>query len=552
MQSNSRVEHVVVLMLENRSFDHLMGFFPGANGLNGKEFNLLDPFSAESADNPRFTVSSDAPWKITPGDGPGHSLEATNYQQAGIKTGPDKDHPAANIGFIENYHNVLKADHIGSVTTDMLRAPMQAFTPDKLPAINTLAQEFVLCDQWYSEVPGPTQPNRLYVHAATSAGYAHNVWSHVFDVQTIYNKLQDAGCSWAVYYADDNDVAKFSQITAKAYTKPEEEAAWEQDQKNGALGAFFDFDTFFNKHAAAGTLANYVFIEPAFGDDASTKGRANSMHPPNDVRPGDVLVADVYEALRANEEIWAKTLFIVTFDEHGGLYDHVIPPAAPNPDGITSPLPGDPSWVPAFGFDRLGLRIPTILASPWLSKGKIDSTKYQHTSILVTLKNLFGLSGFLTKRDASATAFDGLLTELAEARTDTPKTLPRPALDEMPPPDDPAHPANKVPDELLQEKAAGWHAITQNLPDGKPTSPTMPETTKDAHDFMKAQVKRYANFKAANQAHYTAWLGRRGYRWRLIGGDGKVIVSSRKTFKTAEEALAAADEARKVAWHAKI
>lgn len=94
---------------------------------------------------------------------------------------------------------------------------------------------------------------------------------------------------------------------------------------------------------------------------------ANSQHAPQDARYGDNLIADVYDTLRSNADVWMKSALIVTYDEHGGFYDHVVPPSngIPSPDGINSPPPGDSaSWVPKFGFDRLGMRVPAVIASP--------------------------------------------------------------------------------------------------------------------------------------------------------------------------------------------
>jgi phospholipase C len=137
------------------------------------------------------------------------------------------------------------------------------------------------------------------------------------------------------------------------------------------------------------------------------------MHAPHDVRPGDRLVADVYEALRQNEQLWAKTMFILTFDEHGGFYDHVIPPAVDNPDGVVGQKS---SRAPAFGFDRLGLRVPAMIASPWVAKGQIAHDEFRHTSIIATVREVFGLGGPLTRRDDSAQTLSGLLTNSPRSR----------------------------------------------------------------------------------------------------------------------------------------
>ena len=150
-----KIDFVVVLMLENRSFDHIFGFFPGANGLKGTEFNLLDPADPQSA---KFTVGKNASFAIAQGKGPGHSLKATNIQLAANPDGPGAQSPVKLNGFIKSYKGNLTADHVPKPTPEQLREPMQVFTEKQLPSLNALAHNFVLCDNWYCEVPGPTQP----------------------------------------------------------------------------------------------------------------------------------------------------------------------------------------------------------------------------------------------------------------------------------------------------------------------------------------------------------------------------------------------------------
>jgi phospholipase C len=178
-------------------------------------------------------------------------------------------------------------------------------------------------------------------------------------------------------------------------------------------------------------------------------------------------------------------VLVVTFDEHGGFYDHVVPPAAMNPDGINSPAPGDKaSFVPTFSFDRLGLRVPTILVSPWRPKGKIDSTQCQHTSVLATVKMIFGLPNFLTKRDQHAATFDQ--TFLNAPRTDTPTSLPHIAMPAKAVSlADPEHPGNQPTREIVDGLVAGWNAIEQSF--AGPSSPLTAAVNKpvkqhEAHD----------------------------------------------------------------------
>ncbi len=470
---NSPIRHVVVLMLENRSFDHIFGYRPGVNGLSGKEFNLPRPSQPESESNPAYYVSNGAPFAVPVGQGPGHSFNAANEQLAANKNGPSARYPAKSNGWVMSYQSELRfADRVRNATAADIRVVMEAFTPSRLPSIEALADHFVLCDNWYSEVPGPTQPNRLYMHAATSAGYVHNVWSREFDFRTIYNNLQDAGRTWATYSFDLNEAAHFTQL-------------------RGESARMKNFADSFAADVKSGALPDYSFLVPQFMNSATAM--ANSQHAPQDARYGDNLIADVYGALRANAGVWNQSVLIVTYDEHGGFYDHVVPPAMgiPNPDGIQSPPPGDTaSWVPKFAFDRLGFRVPALIVSPWVSSGNVDSTRYQHTSILATLKNLFGLPEFLTKRDASATPFDGLFQELNKARTDTPEELPRAALPAAPPKDSAEHPANQPLDPTQKEILVGVHHLTRTHYPGGLSAETMPTTQGEAHRYVRDAYRR--------------------------------------------------------------
>jgi phospholipase C len=521
MAGTQRIEHVVVLMLENRSFDHIFGYRAGVNGLSGDEFNLLDPTKPVSDNNPAFYVSNGAPFAVPVGEGPGHSFADANVQQFNNKTGPARGFPAKNLGFVRSYQTELTfADRVKNATNQEIRVVMEAFAPSRLPSIDALADAFCVCDNWYSEVPGPTQPNRLYMHAATSAGYALNDWSHIFDFRTIFNSLQDAGCSWATYDFDQNEVQEFSQV-------------------NMNKSCFRDFTMSFASDVQSSKLPNYSFVIPRF---LSAVEPANSQHPPQDARFGDNLIADVYDTLRANPDVWQKSVLIVLYDEHGGLYDHVIPPSdgIPNPDGINSPPPGvTVSWAPTFAFDRLGLRVPAIIASPWVAKGRVDSTRYQHTSVLATLKALFGLPSFLTKRDASANSFESLFSELSAPRADTPETLPRAPLSPMPvSQDDPRHPANHPMDATQIEMVMGVHQMLRAAD---------PQVVEGADLHMKqGEASAYVRWCYDHIAKVTRSAGefqlfrsRGKHRWRLCDPRGRVLVESPVAYARRSAALAA-------------
>lgn len=184
----------------------------------------------------------------------------------------------------------------------------------------------------------------------------------------------------------------------------------------------------FYARVASGDLPNFTWINPRAGVDKATGEGSNDMHPDHDMRLGERLYKDIYEALRAGPA-WNDTLFVLTFDEHGGFASHVPPPTnVPAPDNSTS-------YPEQFDFKRLGVRIPTLLISPWIDKGTVVSappaaqkpeanSEYDLTSIPATVKKLFGLPSFLTARDAWAATFEHVLETRSEPRTDCPATLP--------------------------------------------------------------------------------------------------------------------------------
>jgi phospholipase C len=422
----TRINHIVVLMLENRSFDHLFGFFTPSEGqaidnlkgANANLSNLLDPSNPSSANNPEFTVSQPAPFFIHDKDGPPHSFNAVQLQLCNDRSGPSDTSPVRNNGFVRSYKDdLLRRTH--QVNRDQIAEVMQSFASDQLPAINQLASEFCLCDHWFCEVPGPTMPNRMYIHAATSEGYIHNAFKRDFTSKTIYELVQEKGLEWCTYFHDLTEVLQFRNLGHSADHFRRFEDRWEDDVNQG-------------------NLPNYVFILPRFNNKKATQNApakpANSQHAPEDVRFGEHLIADVYDALAANQTLFRETALIVTYDEHGGFFEHVAPEPAPDPDGQHSPNPDDDSnfQVPSFAFDRLGLRVPAVIVSPWIRKGVIEHKKLQHTSVIKTATELFGLAGPLNNRDASAASFGDLFTQLSAPRVaaDMPNKLNRPSLDQ--------------------------------------------------------------------------------------------------------------------------
>jgi len=409
------IKYVVVLMLENCSFDFLLGFLKPAyqgqtfEGLTGTETVPQDPLTGVMDPVPVSKVSTSDIY-VTPVD-PAHEFPDTTLQLYGQTMVPAGGQPLNN-GFVASYSR--QQDEDGNVLGPTAgRRIMCCVDPKLLPVQMALAKNFLVCDHWFSSVPGPTWPNRFFMHAATSAGLAEspttleiigaNVGLKRYAMRTIYENLMEQGKTWKVYL---HDVAQAFALT----------------NLHPYMDRFQLFDprpwreTSFLQDAAAGTLPNYSFIEPRY---FSLPGLpANDQHPPHDLRWGEKLIASVYDALRGNRRVWRQCLFVILYDEHGGYYDHVPPPTTVSPDGIPSPTTG-------FDFTRLGLRVPAILVSPWLPKGQVDQRAYDHTSVLATVKELFGLPHFLTQRDATVNRFTDRFLPQARPLADTPTRLTR-------------------------------------------------------------------------------------------------------------------------------
>jgi phospholipase C len=396
------VQHVVVLMLENRSFDHMLGFLylaagnvsPAGDpyeGLTGTESN------PQTSGSP-VTVSRIEPTTpnayFMPGADPGEGYMATNSQLFGTTSAPAS--PAqvpTNQGFVNDFAYTLgwqtKEGTWSIVPGTVASQIMGCFTPETLPVLSALATGYAVCDQWFSPVPTETMPNRAFACAATSQGHMDDK-TRTFTSPSIFGLLGQHGLTWGIYGYDATPLTKstFTDISGAA---------------GGTVGKFTDFQA----AASAGSLPAFSFLEPAW----SSTG--NSQHPNYDVALGEQLVHDVYEALRAGPG-WAQTLLVVTYDEHGGCYDHVPPPSGAVPPDNTA---GE------FGFDftRYGVRVPAVLVSPLIQAGTVfrvpaDGTPLDHTSILKTVQTRWGLPA-LTARDAAAPDIGAVLT-LTTPRTD--------------------------------------------------------------------------------------------------------------------------------------
>jgi phospholipase C len=221
---------------------------------------------------------------------------------------------------------------------------------------------------------------------------------------------------------------------------------------------------------------------------------ANSQHAPEDVRFGDNLIADVYDALAANPDLFRESALVITYDEHGGFFDHVAPGPAPNPDGINSPNPDDKATfkVPFFAFDRIGLRVPAVIVSPWIARGTVEHRMLQHTSVIKTVSEIFGLNGPLNRRDQSARSFADLFEKTAGPRSpeNMPSKLNRPPLEETVESvvaGVPLNPADEPLDSLTQEWSEGMLSLLGGGEEGVEEAP--PQTQGEAAAAIQARLK---------------------------------------------------------------
>jgi len=409
-----KIQRFVVLMLENRSFDHLLGYMktvnPNVAGLTSGDYsNYPDPNNPQP---PPVPVSPTAAATM-PFD-PNHEFCDVQVQLYG----PD---PA---GKLCSNPPVAPAQMNGFLASGLAAAAKQAagqgsrvmecFAYGQVPFTTSLAREFALFNFWFSSLPGPTWPNRFFVHAATSGGLTDSpdteqtAQGYSFPGGTIYHALANAGKDWRIYHDGLPQAAGIDSLRL-AYTDP--------------FTRNFREMKYFAQDARAGLLPEYTFIEPNY-DSGGNYVNGNSMHPLNDIHKGDALVKQVYEILRASPDYWPETMLIIVFDEHGGFYDHIPPPpAVPTADDTRYLNKARP-----FAFNLYGARIPAIVASAYTRKGTVigqdpadPTTRFDHTSILATVEERFGLPP-LTTRDEAANTLEAALN-LDQPRDDAPMTL---------------------------------------------------------------------------------------------------------------------------------
>jgi phospholipase C len=434
MKNLDKFDHLVVLMMENRSLDavcgylyeddqpaHFIGDFAGAPAFDGVAGKALGNPGPGGRVIPVAKAPFASPLDMCnpcPDPGEEHSPHV-NVQFYGKDppTPEDLAQPAPMNGFVLDYLSVLQSLSQGEaeVTEEAYRIIMNCFTPEALPVLNGLAKAFAISDRWFCSVPSQTFCNRSFVHSGQSHGFVDNSdyvkWLKN-SAPTIYHRLSEAKIDWRVYF-DEEDVFSLTRALHPSLYPPE---------FSGSFRAFSRF----RADCEAGRLPAYTFIEPRLFVNH------NDQHPPvtqnlfvdSSLLAGELLLHDVYQAIRSNPATWARTLLVITYDEIGGSYDHVPPPTSAKPP-VESP---GYDLESGFPFDRFGGRVPAVFISPYIEAGTVvrasGAVPFDHTTVLRTLCEKWGLPP-LGARDAAAPSLAPLLTR-TEPRADAPTFTPRP------------------------------------------------------------------------------------------------------------------------------
>jgi phospholipase C len=354
-----KLQHIVVLMMENRSFDHMLGSLKAVNPrIDGVTSDLSNPDTNGNAVKAQPLAEFQA--QLQPD--PDHHFPAVDLQVFN-----DDPNRVANMqGFVKSYFNQQRdVKHSQKI--------MYYFAQKDLPVLTTLALEFAVFNRWFSSIPGPTICNRAFAHYGTSFGRVDMNLIYINEpFKSIYDRLIGATPKRTskLYYYDT--ASSTMEITNLLEHQPE------------LFGTFPQFLS----DCAKGNLPDYSFLEPNFNDHDTDSGEevANDQHPDHNVQAGELFIAQIYNAIK-NSPLWPNTALLIVYDEHGGIYDHVVPPAC-QPDQFTASA-NDTGTGRPFAFDRLGVRVPAILVSPWIPKGTVVDRVFDHASIPATVTSFF-------------------------------------------------------------------------------------------------------------------------------------------------------------------
>ena len=395
------LKHIVVLMMENRSFDHMLGALkmvdPRINGLSGDEFN-------PDTQNASIKVQPLAEYQGQLDPDPDHHFPGVNLQLYDGAGGP----PAKPTmqGFVKSYFQKRRdVNHSHKI--------MYYFPPEKIPILTGLARSYAVFNGWFSSIPGPTLCNRAFAHYGTSFGeVGMNLFYLNVPFKSIYERMLNAGRTAKLYYYDQQSSSQ--EVVNLLKKQPQ------------LFGLYEDF----LRDCKKNRLPDYCFVEPNYSDHEDDGGGeliASDQHPDHHVLAGEAFIASVYNAIRKNPTLWKSTLLLIAYDEHGGIYDHVPPPAC-TPDGFTASAEATGTGAP-FAFDRLGVRVPAVAISPWIPRGTVvagpedpvNGRVFEHASIPNTVMQAFQIrDDNRSPREKAASTFLDLLSDQMRPDSDCP------------------------------------------------------------------------------------------------------------------------------------
>ncbi|UPW20340.1 hypothetical protein M0C34_08785 [Agarivorans sp. TSD2052] len=344
-----KIEHIVVLMLENRSFDHMLGYLTSKKGRNdidglGNIASYSNPIPGGNQTQSILRLQDGKAVQVDPG----HSVTANQEQIAGGEMS----------GFLSNYlrKSAFSNDPEGA------NVVMGFYDDEHLEVFDQLADEYMVCDRWFCSHPGPTYPNR-FISLMGSTPDVNNLelesrLAGAVKGTTIFDLLSEGNVSWNYVESNISFLRMFEKYRIDE-TNIVQRNNWLTKARNGNLPAV-------------------SWIDPHIGN-LEIDDDADDDHPPSNVVRGQEGVFEIYAALTANKQQWDKTLFVITYDEHGGFYDHVPP------HGINSNTAPEVHKIHPDGATHYGPRVPALLVSPWIKKRSVSSTVFDHTSLLKTI-----------------------------------------------------------------------------------------------------------------------------------------------------------------------
>jgi phospholipase C len=485
------LDHVVVVMFENRSFDNVLGhlYQPGEvasfEGVLGKDLSNPIPEWAEHGAERGSVSYTVAATMDTPNPDPGEEYTHVNTQLFGIIDPPanrgivseamtapynapaDPQQRPTMDGFVTDYISTFTAEMHRQPTYDEYAQIMTGYTPEQLPVLSTLARGFATFDHWFCEVPSQTFTNRSFFHAGTASGFVVNMApADAFPLhntaETIFERLEANGLTWRVY-CDPTAVVPFTGLIHAARLRDR-------------FQNFFSTDQFL-EDAANGDLPTYSFIEPNLMQGHNDMHPAYNVNypgmafdPPSSLLGGEAFLAMIYDAIRTSSSPGGSnafnTLLMVTFDEHGGTYDHVPPPLAPPPS------PSRAAGQLGFTFERSGVRLPAIAISPWIDEATVVNDTFRSTSVLATLRERWALGDPFSAREAIAPTLQAILSRDTPRPPETwPDVIARPvpAFDEILVPLQ--APLGPLASALFFGFLAYGKHLGQNMPDFSPDKP---------------------------------------------------------------------------------